>query len=91
MIDEGHIVGNHTYRHYTMDEVDTATAKEEITFLHNFIKKNFNYEMTLFRFPKGEFSKAHLRLPRIWVIKAYFGALLMPIGIPKISLTKKPL
>ena len=28
MIDEGHIVGNHTYRHYTMDEVDTATAKE---------------------------------------------------------------
>lgn len=89
MIDEGHIVGNHTYRHYTMDEVDTATAKEEITFLHNFIKKNFNYEMKLFVFQRANLAKAHLRLPRIWVIKAYFGALPMPIGIPKISLTKK--
>ena len=64
MIDEGHIVGNHTYRHYTMDEVDTSTAKEEITFLHNFIKKNFNYEMTLFRFPKGEFSQSTLALAK---------------------------
>lgn len=72
MIDEGHIVGNHTYRHYTMDEVDTATAKEEITFLHNFIKKNFNYEMTLFRFPKGEFSQSTLALAKDLGYKSVF-------------------
>ena len=72
MIDEGHIVGNHTYRHYTMDEVDTATAKEEITFLHNFIKKNFNYEMKLFRFPKGEFSQSTLALAKDLGYKSVF-------------------
>lgn len=62
MIDEGHIVGNHTYRHYTMDEIGIETATEEVMLLHSFIKEKFNYEMTLFRFPKGEFSESSLAL-----------------------------
>lgn len=57
MIKEGHIVGNHTYRHYTMDEVSSEVAKEEIMFLHDYIKKEHNYTMSYFRFPKGEFSE----------------------------------
>lgn len=60
MIDEGHIVGNHTYRHYTMDEVSEDVAIEEIQYLHSYIKDNFNYTMSLFRFPKGEFSEQTL-------------------------------
>lgn len=72
MIDEGHTVGNHTYRHYTMDEVSTETATEEITFLHNYIKKNFNYDMTLFRFPKGEFSQSTLALAQQLGYKSVF-------------------
>ena len=72
MIDEVHIVVNHTYLNYTMDEVDTSTAKEEITFLHNFIKKNFNYEMKLFRFPKGEFSQSTLALAKDLGYKSVF-------------------
>lgn len=72
MIDEGHIVGNHTYRHYTMDEVSTDTAKEEITYLHNYIKKSFNYDMTLFRFPKGEFSQSTLALAKELGYKSVF-------------------
>lgn len=60
MIDEGHIVGNHTYRHYTMDEVSESVAIEEITFLHDYVKENFGYTMSLFRFPKGEFSQQSL-------------------------------
>lgn len=62
MIDEGHVVGNHTYRHKTMDEIDTATATEEVQFLHNYIKENYNYTMKYFRFPKGEFSESSLNL-----------------------------
>ena len=62
MIDEGHTVGNHSYHHYSMDELDTPTAKEEIEFLHNYIKKNFNYTMSYFRFPKGEFSEKSLAI-----------------------------
>ncbi len=72
MIDEGHIVGNHTYRHYTMDEIDEETATQEIMFLHKYIKKNFNYDMTLFRFPKGEFSQSTLALAKNLGYKSVF-------------------
>ena len=62
MIDEGHIVGNHSYHHYSMDELDTATATEEVMFLHNYIKDKYNYTMSYFRFPKGEFSQKTLAI-----------------------------
>ena len=60
MIDEGHVVGNHSYHHYAMDELDVSTAKEEVRFLHDYIKENYNYTMSYFRFPKGEFSEQSL-------------------------------
>ena len=60
MIDEGHTVGNHSYHHYSMDELDTDTAREEVTFLHDYIQEHFGYEMQYFRFPKGEFSEKSL-------------------------------
>lgn len=60
MIDEGHTVGNHTYRHYTMDEVSEEVAREEVMFLHDYIQNEYDYSMTLFRFPKGEFSEQAL-------------------------------
>lgn len=72
MIDEGHIVGNHTYRHYTMDEVSRDTATEEIMFLHSYMKEKFNYDMTLFRFPKGEFSEDTLALAKELGYKSIF-------------------
>ncbi|MBR1763083.1 MAG: polysaccharide deacetylase family protein [Eubacterium sp.] len=62
MINEGHTVGNHSYHHYSMDELDTETAKEEIAFLHNYIQENYNYTMRYFRFPKGEFSEQSLKI-----------------------------
>lgn len=62
MIDEGHIIGNHTYRHYTLDEVSEEEAIEEIEFLDEYMKENFKYRMTLFRFPKGEFSENTLAI-----------------------------
>lgn len=62
MIDEGHIIGNHTYRHYTLDEVSSEVAAEEITFLHDYMKENFKYRMTYFRFPEGSFSEQTLAL-----------------------------
>lgn len=60
MIDEGHIVGNHSWHHYSMDELDDEKAKEEVQYLHDYIKENFNYTMSYFRFPKGEFSQQSL-------------------------------
>lgn len=72
MIDEGHIVGNHTYRHYTMDEVSTDVATEEVTILHNYIKENFDYTMSYFRFPKGEFSERVLGVVKELGYKSVF-------------------
>ncbi len=72
MIDEGHIVGNHTYRHYSMDELDPATAREEVEFLHNYINDNFNYTMSYFRFPKGEFSEQSLGIVQELGYKSVF-------------------
>lgn len=72
MIKEGHTVGNHSYHHYSMDELDIPTAKEEITFLHNYIKEKHNYTMSYFRFPKGEFSEQSLKIAKDLGYKCIF-------------------
>ena len=63
MIDEGHIVGNHTVNHPSMPEVlDDEKLKKEIMDLHDYLKDNFNYEMTFLRPPKGEYSERTLKI-----------------------------
>lgn len=62
MLAEGHILGNHSYRHYTMDEISTETAREEVMVLHTYIQEQYHYTMRYFRFPKGEFSERCLAL-----------------------------
>ncbi len=56
MIDEGHIVGNHSNKHPVMTEVSFEQVQSEYMILHDYIKENFNYEMSLFRAPTGAFS-----------------------------------
>lgn len=72
MIDEGHIVGNHSYHHYSMDELNEASAREEVAFLHDYIKKSYNYTMSYFRFPKGEFSHQSLGILKDMGYKSIF-------------------
>ena len=60
MIDEGHVVGNHTWSHPSMPTVPLEQAKDEITKLHDYVKTEFGYEMSLFRPPMGEFSERTL-------------------------------
>lgn len=62
MIDEGHVVGNHTMNHPSMPEISTEKATDEIMGLHEYIEKNFGYRMTLFRPPQGDFSVRTLAL-----------------------------
>ncbi|WMJ24067.1 polysaccharide deacetylase family protein [Paludicola sp. MB14-C6] len=56
MIDEGHVVGNHSVRHKSMPTLTSDEAAKEITELHNYMVENYNYHMTLFRPPMGEWS-----------------------------------
>lgn len=60
MIDEGHTVGNHSYSHKNYSTLTPVQAAEDLMKMHDYIKQNFNYEMTLFRFPSGNFSEQSL-------------------------------
>lgn len=62
MIDEGHIVGNHSVNHPSFPDLSAEECRQEIMELHDYVKENFGYEMSLFRFPMGEFSEADLKV-----------------------------
>ncbi len=62
MIDEGHIVGNHTVHHPSagMPSLSIADQTNEIVETDAYIKENFGYAMYLFRYPTGQFSEQSL-------------------------------
>lgn len=64
MIEEGHIVGNHTVNHKCMPNLSDEEIKNEIMNLHNAVFEKFGYEMKYFRPPKGEFSQRVVKLAR---------------------------
>ncbi|MCL2383625.1 MAG: polysaccharide deacetylase family protein [Oscillospiraceae bacterium] len=64
MLNEGHIVGNHTVNHPSMPDIDDDRLRAEITNLHSSMHQRFGYEMKFFRPPKGEFSERTLDMTR---------------------------
>lgn len=56
MIDEGHIVGNHSVTHPSFAEITTEQMTKEIHGMEEYLKENFNYSEPYFRFPKGEYT-----------------------------------
>lgn len=60
MIDEGHIVGNHSDKHPCFPEVSIERREQEVLNVHQYMLDNYNYTMTLFRAPAGEFSEQTL-------------------------------
>ncbi len=62
MIEEGHIVGNHTVNHKCLPNITDEQIKDEVMKLHNSIYDQFEYEMKFFRPPKGEFSQRVLNV-----------------------------
>lgn len=62
MIDEGHIIGNHSLHHYSMPTLDIEASKQELIGLHKYMQDEFGYEMNLFRPPMGEYSEQSLAI-----------------------------
>ncbi len=62
MIEEGHIIGNHTVNHKSMPDLTEEQIKKEVMELHQVIHEKFNYEMKYIRPPKGEFSEKTLQV-----------------------------
>ena len=64
MIEEGHIVGNHTVNHKSLVDLSDEEIEKEIMDLHNALYDKLGYEMTYFRPPKGEFSERVLKIAK---------------------------
>lgn len=62
MIEEGHIVGNHTVNHKDLVKLSDDEIKKELTELSNIIYDKFGYEVTFFRPPKGEYSERVIKI-----------------------------
>lgn len=62
MINEGHIVGNHTVKHPDCTTISRQRLAEELLGVHNYMRVNFGYDPKYFRFPTGAFSEDALEL-----------------------------
>lgn len=56
MIDEGHIVGNHSARHPDFTKLSRVKMAKEIYDFEKYLKDNYNYTSKYFRFPEGSYS-----------------------------------
>lgn len=65
MIDEGHILGNHSVNHPSAGLPSLATIEEqqkEVMGVHDYVLENYGYDMHLFRYPTGAFSEQSLAI-----------------------------
>lgn len=60
MISEGHIIGNHGMAHASLPKLSDEEVREEIMSLHEYVKREYGYEMKYFRPPCGEYSEKSL-------------------------------
>lgn len=62
MVEEGHIVGNHSIHHPSLPTVDDKTLEEEILGLDRAFYEKFGQHMKFLRPPKGEYSERTLAI-----------------------------
>ncbi len=62
MIDEGHIIGNHSAKHPDFSKLTREQMAKEIMDCDNYLRTNFNYTSPFFRFPEGAYNENALDL-----------------------------
>ena len=72
MIEEGHTVGNHSNKHITYPSLSLEEAKEDLMSLHQYMLDTYQYKMTVFRFPEGNFSEQTLAMVQSCGYKSLF-------------------
>ena len=77
MVEEGHIVGNHTYHHPDMSQISTKEAFEkELTDVESQYKEITGKEMTKFyRPPQGKFNETNLQMAKDLGYHTFFWSL----------------
>lgn len=62
MINEGHIVGNHSASHADFTEITREEMAAEILECENYLRREFGYAPCFFRFPEGAYNENALDL-----------------------------
>ncbi len=77
MVDEGHIVGNHTYHHKDMSQLaDISSFSEELTSVETLFEEITGEEMHKFyRPPQGKYSESNLQMAQNLGYKTFFWSL----------------
>lgn len=57
MINEGHIVGNHSATHPSFATISRDKIARELEETENYLRKNYGYASKFFRFPAGEYTE----------------------------------
>lgn len=62
MINNGHIVGNHTANHPECPKISRQQLANELLSIDNYLRTKFGYETKYFRYPSGAYSEDNLDL-----------------------------
>ncbi len=62
MIEDGHIVGNHSVTHPIFPDISRTEMAEELYGVDRFLMDRFDYDCDYFRFPTGAYSESSLEL-----------------------------
>lgn len=62
MINDGHIVGNHSASHPNFAEIDRQRMADEILECDNYLRTTYGYTSPFFRFPEGCYTESALEL-----------------------------
>ncbi len=78
MVEEGHIVGNHTYHHPDMSKIsDKQSFEKELKDLENLYTQVTGQTMKkYYRPPQGKYSENNLKMAQEMGYKPFSGALL---------------
>lgn len=60
MIDEGHIVGNHSANHADFTKISHEKMTSEVKICENYLVEKFGYTPTFFRYPEGAYTEDSL-------------------------------
>lgn len=72
IIEEGHVLGNHSWSHKNYSTLTAKQAADDLMKLHDYVKENFDYEMRYFRFPSGNFNEQTLAVAQSMGYKSIF-------------------
>ena len=56
ILEEGHVIGNHTYNHKQVTQISSEKLVEEIDSFNNLMAEKFDYKVKHFRPPHGKFN-----------------------------------